>query len=60
MGPGAHFGGVIPVDQAAPDEGARDTGSHASLHLGKRRRVECEGGMKADAWHIVRGAGRRG
>ena len=32
--PGAHFGGVIAVDQAALDEGAQNTGSNASLHVG--------------------------
>ena len=54
--PGAHLGGVIPVDQAAIDEGAQDTGSHARLHVGKRRRVERtgKGGMKADARRLVR------
>jgi hypothetical protein len=53
--PGAHLGGVILVDQAAPDECGEDTGSHASLHVGERRRVEFEGGMKADARRLVRG-----
>ena len=41
--PGAHFRGVIRVDQAALDAGAQDTGPHASLHLGKRRRVKFDG-----------------
>ena len=54
--PGAHFGGVILVDQATIDEGAQDTGSHARLHVGKRRRVERtgKGGMKADARRLIR------
>ena len=58
--PGAHFGGVIAVDQAALDEGAQNTGSNASLHVGKRRRVEAvgESGMKGDARRIARGDGR--
>ena len=58
--PGAHFGSVIAVDQAALDEGAQDTGSHAGLHVGKRRRVEVVGksGMKGDARRLVRGDGR--
>ena len=56
--PGAHLGRVIPVDQAAPDESAQDTGSHARLHVGKRRRVKFEGGMKADARRRDRGDGR--
>ena len=55
--PGAHLGGVILVDQATIDEGAQDTGSHARLHVGKRRRVERtgKGGMKADARRVIRG-----
>ena len=55
--PGAHFAGVIAVDRPTPDEGAQDPGSHARLHLGKRRRVEGvgKGGMKGNARHIVRG-----
>ena len=58
--PGAHFGGVIFVDQPAFDEGAQDTGSHARLHVGKRRRVQSvgKGGMKGDARRIIRGDGR--
>lgn len=40
------FGGV---DQPTFDDSAQDAGSHACLHLGKRRRVEFEGGMKAGA-----------
>jgi hypothetical protein len=48
------------VDQAAPDEGAQDTGPRAGLHVGKRRRVEFvgEGGMKAEARRLVQGDGR--
>ena len=58
--PGAHLGGVILVDQATIDEGAQDPGSHARLHVGKRRRVELtgKGGMKADARRLIRGDGR--
>jgi len=58
--PGAHFGGVILVDQPSFDEGAQDTGSHAGLNVGKRRRVESvgKGGMKDDARRIIRGDGR--
>ena len=55
MRPGAHLGGVIVVNQTAPDESAQDTGSHTRLHVGERRRVESEGGMKADSRRIVRG-----
>ena len=55
--PGAHLGGVILVDQAAFDKGAQDKGSHARLHVGKRRRVKFEGGMKGDARRIVQGDG---
>ena len=29
-----------------------------SLHVGKRCRIEFEGGMKADAWRVIRGGGR--
>ena len=56
MRPGVHLGGVILVDQATIDEGAQNTGSHARLHVGKRRRVERtgKGGMKADARRLVR------
>ena len=58
--PGAHFGGVIFVDQPTFDEGAQETDSHARLHVGKRRRVESvgKGGMKGDARRIIRGDGR--
>ena len=58
--PGAHLGGVIFVDQAAPDEGAQNTGSHARLYIGKRRRVEFvgKGGMKGGARRLVRSDGR--
>ena len=57
MRPCTQFGGVILVDQAAFDEGAQDTGSPPSLHVGKRRRVQSMGksGMKADARCIIRG-----
>lgn len=60
--PGAHLAGVIFVDQAAPDKGGEDTGSHARLHVGKRRRAEFvgKGGMKADARRVIRGDGRLG
>ena len=60
MRPGAHFASVILVDQAALDEGAQDTGSHARLHVGKRRRVELtgKGGMEGHARRLVRGDGR--
>ena len=53
--PGAHLGGVILVDQAAPDEGGEDTGPHACLHVGERRRVKFEGGMEVDARCLFRG-----
>ena len=58
--PGPHLGGVILVDQTAFDESGQDTGSHPSLHAGKRRRIESvgKGGMKADARRIIRGDGR--
>ena len=58
--PGAHFGGIIAVDQATFDEGAQDTGSHAGLPVGKPRHVESvgKGGMKGDARRLVRGDGR--
>ena len=56
--PGAHLGRVIVVNQTAPDESAQDTGSHTRLHVGERRRVKFEGGMKADARRIVWGNGR--
>ena len=52
--PGAHLGGLIFVDQAAPDEATQDTGSHAGRYVGKRRRVKFQGGMKADARRLVR------
>jgi hypothetical protein len=52
---GAHLGGVIQVDQVAPDEGGEDTGPHSCLHVGERSRVESEGCMKADARCLVRG-----
>ena len=57
--PGAHPGGVIFVDQAAFDEAAQSTGSHARLHAGKCRRVEFvgKGGMKADAGRLVQRCG---
>ena len=60
MRPGAHLGGVILTDQATIDEGAQDTGSHARLHVGKRRRVELTamGGMKGNARRLIRGDGR--
>ena len=60
MCPDAHLDGVILVDQAAPDESAQNTGSHARLHVGKRRRVEAagKGGMKGDARRLVQGDGR--
>ncbi len=41
------MGGVILVDQTALDEAAQDTGSHARLHVGKRRRVKVVGGMES-------------
>lgn len=40
VGPGAHFGGVIALDQAVPDEGAHDTGANPCLHADERRRVK--------------------
>ena len=49
---------LVHPDQAAFDESAQCTGSHARLHVGKRRCVKFEGGMKADARRIVRGDGR--
>ena len=60
MRPGAHLGGVIFVDQPTFDEGAQDAGSHPSLHVSKRRRIESvgKGGMKADARRVIRGDGR--
>ena len=56
--PAAHRGRVILVDRATIDESAQDTGSHTRLHVGERRRVKFEGGMKADARRIVWGNGR--
>jgi|688.fasta_scaffold101954_2 hypothetical protein len=55
--PGAHLCRAILVDQTTIEEGAQDRGSHARLHVGKRRRVESEGGMNADARRIVRDKG---
>ena len=57
MRPGAHLAGVIFVDEPTLDEGAQDMGSHARLHVGKRRGVESEGGMNGDARRLGRGAG---
>ena len=58
--PGAHLVGVILVDRTTIDEGAQDTGSHARLHVGKRRRAELtgKGGMEGHARRLVRGDGR--
>ncbi len=58
MLPAAHFVNVILVDQTSLDEGVQDSGSHASLDVGKRRRVKFDGSMKADTRRIVRGDGR--